>query len=614
MKKYVIVSVLAVLASISVASAQQAAQGYTFNSDLSLGSQGEDVANLQNWLLQNGFSIPAIANGGAPGYFGPQTQAALEAYQRSVGLPAYGYFGPMTRGWIYRHRVAYQGSSLQVTSPNRGEVWQTGTMQNITWTVPPAMAGQTADIRLEFPLPACAQPGQPIRCMIMVRAPYLIVKGAPLTAGSYAWKVGSVTDLNGSNPTVASDGQYKVQICPSSGSQCVESDNEFTIASSPTPTPTPTPTATPSPSIQVTYPNGGETLTLGNTYTIAWKSANIGSSQVSISLHDDSKYCPAGWLGCWTDYGIAVVNDTGSYAWNTSLNMSGDGGPNSVPVTPGSSYRIKICDASGNICGLSAGEFSIVASQPGSQSPVISGIDAPTALAVGQTGTWTVHASDPQNGALSYSVDWGDSQPGYAPSAQAAWQFVQTATFTHTYSYAGTYTVRFTVRDSQGLTAQSSATVNVGSSQPSQNPSVTVLSPNGGEIWAANSTQNILWSLSNYSPNALVDINLGRLLYPPCAYNPNLPNLDSCKPQFQAQYVLDRNVSANIRYGWIVGTDISNNPIPAGQYAVQVCRAGSTTDCDASNQPFTIIGTAVPYYPPANPVYCPPGYTCTVNR
>ncbi|MDE1975418.1 MAG: hypothetical protein KGI49_02835, partial [Patescibacteria group bacterium] len=45
----------------------------------------------------------------------------------------------------------------------------------------------------------------------------------------------------------------------------------------------------------------------------------------------------------------------------------------------------------------------------GNLPPVISGISSPTVLQVGQTGTWSVNASDPQNGTLSYSVDWGDN-------------------------------------------------------------------------------------------------------------------------------------------------------------------------------------------------------------
>jgi peptidoglycan hydrolase-like protein with peptidoglycan-binding domain len=94
MKKFLIASGIAALAFASVA----AAQGYTFNTNLTVGSTGADVVALQTWLTHNGFSIPALAAGTAPGYFGSQTQAAVKGYQTSVGVPSTGFVGPLTRG------------------------------------------------------------------------------------------------------------------------------------------------------------------------------------------------------------------------------------------------------------------------------------------------------------------------------------------------------------------------------------------------------------------------------------------------------------------------------------------------------------------------------------
>src|SRR3989338_5922925 len=67
--------------------------------------------------------------------------------------------------------------------------------------------------------------------------------------------------------------------------------------------------------------------------------------------------------------------------------------------------------------------------------PVISGLDAPTTLAVGEVGTWAVKASDPEGKSLSYSVVWGDevSAGTLATSPMAERLFIQTATFTHSY-------------------------------------------------------------------------------------------------------------------------------------------------------------------------------------
>lgn len=124
----------------------------------------------------------------------------------------------------------------------------------------------------------------------------------------------------------------------------------------------------------------------------------------------------------------------------------------------------------GNMCMLKAdnatllytGECDSVTGGT-NKPPVVSGVSGPTVLAIGETGTWSVTAYDPESGSLSYQVDWGDV---YMPSAQlqGAYEayFRQTSTFTHSYSTAGTYTIRVTVSDDAGSTAHTSTTVRVG--------------------------------------------------------------------------------------------------------------------------------------------------------
>lgn len=95
MKKVLIASGVAVLAMAMIVSAQ----GYTFNTNLTVGSTGADVVALQTWLIANGFDISAITNGSAAkGYFGSQTKAAVVKYQASKGIPSTGFVGPLTRG------------------------------------------------------------------------------------------------------------------------------------------------------------------------------------------------------------------------------------------------------------------------------------------------------------------------------------------------------------------------------------------------------------------------------------------------------------------------------------------------------------------------------------
>jgi peptidoglycan hydrolase-like protein with peptidoglycan-binding domain len=77
---------------------------FNFTRDLTLGSTGEDVRQLQQFLNSKGFSV-AASGAGSPGmestYFGNLTKSALAAFQAANGInPPVGYFGPITRSAI----------------------------------------------------------------------------------------------------------------------------------------------------------------------------------------------------------------------------------------------------------------------------------------------------------------------------------------------------------------------------------------------------------------------------------------------------------------------------------------------------------------------------------
>ena len=65
---------------------------YTFTLNLSLGSQGAEVTELQKKLKALGFF-----SGEATGYFGPMTRTAVITFQTSKGLSPVGNVGPQTR-------------------------------------------------------------------------------------------------------------------------------------------------------------------------------------------------------------------------------------------------------------------------------------------------------------------------------------------------------------------------------------------------------------------------------------------------------------------------------------------------------------------------------------
>ncbi len=95
---------------IAALSGTPAAGACTFTKNLTIGSQGDDVKCLQNYLIAGDYSIPA----GATGYFGPQTQSAVIAWQKANAVsPASGVFGPLSR-------AAYNDMTAVVTPPDSG--------------------------------------------------------------------------------------------------------------------------------------------------------------------------------------------------------------------------------------------------------------------------------------------------------------------------------------------------------------------------------------------------------------------------------------------------------------------------------------------------------------
>jgi hypothetical protein len=75
-----------------------------YNRDLTVGSTGADVQQLQRFLNNKGYAV-ATTGAGSPGnestYFGPATRSALIRFQQANNItPASGYFGPVSRGFV----------------------------------------------------------------------------------------------------------------------------------------------------------------------------------------------------------------------------------------------------------------------------------------------------------------------------------------------------------------------------------------------------------------------------------------------------------------------------------------------------------------------------------
>lgn len=125
----------------------------------------------------------------------------------------------------------------------------------------------------------------------------------------------------------------------------------------------------------------------------------------------------------------------------------------------------------------------------------------------------------------------------------------------------------------------------------STSQSITVLSPNGGEVWVTGSTHNITWSTPDMSTPITIQIEN---YIPPCTTGP-------CPALSVRPYVIIQNISPNSgSYLWIAGTystsdintSIGSSSVPhvtpqalIGQYSIQVCQSNN---CDTSDNYFTI--------------------------
>lgn len=129
--------ITALLAQIQALQAQLGtAQGSTsvptITRDLTVGSTGNDVKSLQQFLNAQGYTVAASGIGSVGNettYFGSLTQAALAKYQAAKGIsPAAGYFGSITRAYL--SSVAGTGTGTGTGTTGTGTTTTTGRSGN----------------------------------------------------------------------------------------------------------------------------------------------------------------------------------------------------------------------------------------------------------------------------------------------------------------------------------------------------------------------------------------------------------------------------------------------------------------------------------------------------
>ena len=357
--------------------------------------------------------------------------------------------------------------------------------------------------------------------------------------------------------------------------------------------------------LAITSPNGGESWQTGSYQYINWTSPYyFRATYADLKLVPyyapcTTTICPMSATSAYYPYrapytiATSLSINQNSYNWHVGDVQSGvstyqytySGNGYSTQVVPDGQYTIQICETGTSNCDSSNAPFTIYSGNSNTnRSPVISSVTAPTSLTVGQVGTWSVSAYDPENGPLTYSIRWGDegsySYPTYGSAALGA--YTQSTTFTHSYSSQGTYTVVVTVKDQYGNTTQSTASVQVGGTIYGSGV-MRVLSPNGGESYTRGNTALISWS-GGYSTN-----NVRITLTHQC------PAGMYCIALAYPNYVISNSTANSGSYIWTVGNASLENgagaTVLSGNYIVTVCRLDipqQSSSCDSSDTPFTV--------------------------
>lgn len=327
-------------------------------------------------------------------------------------------------------------SSLTVTSPNGKEIWPVNSQQTIAWT----SEGTVGNVRIEY----STDNGDT----------WADVIGETENDGSHPWNI----------PDAVS-GFCLVRISDIAGTPTDTGDGVFSIVSS--------------TSVTVAYPNGGETLYVGNTYNIAWTSSgNVGNVAIKYSINNG---------GAWTLITESTEND-GSYSWT-------------VPGTVSVECLIRIYETDGSPEDDSDNMFSIL--QPSTLTVTSPNGGENWEVNSNQTIKWTGEGNI-ENVSILYSADQGNT-----------WMVITLSTpndGSFGWQIPGTLSQNCLVRvkdsdSDDGVSDDSNEPFSIIQSSVVI-PSITVTAPNGGEQLTVGDTYAIKWTTNETEQFPYVTIEL----------------------------------------------------------------------------------------------------------
>ncbi|MFH0736446.1 MAG: T9SS type A sorting domain-containing protein [bacterium] len=410
---------------------------------------------------------------------------------------------------------AIYNPNITVTSPNGGENWRIGTLQNITWT-----SNDVTNVKLEYTVDNGTN--------------WTVITASENAAlGTYAWTIPN--DVSGT---------VKVRISDvlEAGLNDV-SDADFSIYF---------------PNITVTAPNGGENWRIGTLQNITWTSNNILNVKIEYTINNGAD---------WTLVTAGTDAAAGSYTWTIPNNISNtvkirisdvlEAGINDISNANFSIYNPSITltspnggenwrvGTSQNITWTSNNIADVKLEYSTNNGTDWNLVIASTNAAAGSyawtianavSGTVLVRVSDVLEASLNDVSDavfsiYNPSVTVLAPNGGESWRAGTLQNITWTSNNIINVKIEYTTNNgtdwnlviastnaaagSYGWTVSNaiSATVKVRISDVLEagvndvsngvfsifNPSITVLSPNGGESWRIGKQKNITWVSNNIS-------------------------------------------------------------------------------------------------------------------
>ena len=386
------------------------------NRNLTQGAQGDDVRGLQEFLYQQKMLTVAPT-----GYFGSMTAEAVRKWQANEGVSAVGSFGPLSRerikmwcggGWNNSERFS--------ASPTRGDApmtvvfdtWLSGFRVNtISYAIDFGDGSSERAADCPAPADACTGPGQN--------------KHTYAQNGTYVAMLNKIT-----NPCAGMETTCKAAIRTE-----VVAKQQISVGPVAC-TKEYKPVCGAQPIVCITTPCNPIPTTYGNRCEMNADNATLlyeGQCRDTVADPANDPRCKAWYDGC------------------NSCSRNSAGEP-------------AMCTLRACMAEMMAKPYCTAWFDTANKPPTVSSFSGPTTLKVNTSGTWTIQASDPENGQLSYQIWWGDENVYASPlasSAPSSREFVQSTTFTHSYASAGTYTVTIVVRDAAGNEAKTSSTVKV---------------------------------------------------------------------------------------------------------------------------------------------------------